>query len=129
MYATNVIILVLVYHCLNYLERSISNEGDYERHALLEKLTVMDKEDSYNLLHMGNDTFTRLITILQGMSHLRNSEHNNVKKQVVEFLYVISHSLKNITMKFYFRCSTETINRHFHQVLKTIIFLDNVFLK
>ncbi|WJZ83322.1 hypothetical protein VitviT2T_003014 [Vitis vinifera] len=66
MYAAYAAILVSVYHRSNYLERSISNEGDYERHALMERLTLMDNEDCYNQLRMGKDAFARLVTILRG---------------------------------------------------------------
>eukprot|EP00261_Vitis_vinifera_P034180 XP_019075423.1 PREDICTED: uncharacterized protein LOC109122609 [Vitis vinifera] len=75
MYATYAAILVSVYHRSNYLERSISNEGDYERHALMERLTLMDNEDCYNQLRMGKDAFARLVNILRGTSRLRNNAH------------------------------------------------------
>ena len=71
MYAAYAAILVSIYHRSNYLERSISNEGDYERHALMERLTLMDNEDCYNQLHMGKDAFARLVNILRGIGHLR----------------------------------------------------------
>ena len=32
-------------------------------------------------------------------------------------------------MKFYFKRSSETVSHHFHQVLRAIISLDDVFLK
>ena len=71
MYAAYATILVSVYHHSNYLERSISNEGDYERHALMERLALMDNEDCYNQLRMGKDAFARLVNILRGIGHLR----------------------------------------------------------
>lgn len=46
-YAT---IIVLVYHYANYLERSISDEGDYEQRALMKRLTIMDNDDFHNQL-------------------------------------------------------------------------------
>ena len=64
MYVAYVAILVLVYYRSNYLERSICNEGDYEQHALMERLTLIDNEDCHSQLHMGNDAFTRLVNIL-----------------------------------------------------------------
>ncbi|RVW75767.1 putative nuclease HARBI1 [Vitis vinifera] len=129
MYAAYAAILVSVYHCSNYLERSISNEGDYERHALMERLTLMDNEDFYNQLRMGKDAFARLVNILRGTGRLRNNAHSNVEEQVAKFLHIVDHNLRNRTMKFYFKRSSETISRHFHQVLRAIISLDDVFLK
>ena len=129
MYVAYAAILVLVYHRSNYLERSISNEGDYERHALMERLTLMDNEDCYNQLRMGKDAFTRLVNILRGIGRLRNSAHSNVEEQVAKFLHIVGHNLRNRTMKFYFKRSSETVSRHFHQVLRAIISLDDVFLK
>ncbi|WKA10348.1 hypothetical protein VitviT2T_027923 [Vitis vinifera] len=129
MYAAYAAILVSVYHHSNYLERSISNEGDYERHALMERLTLMDNEDCYNQLRMGKDAFARLVNILRGIGRLRNSAHSNVKEQVAKFLHIVGHNLRNRTMKFYFKHSSETVSHHFHQVLRTIISLNDVFLK
>ena len=71
MYTAYATILVSVYHRSNNLERSISNEGDYELHALMERLTLMDNEDCYNQLRMGKDAFARLVNILRGIGHLR----------------------------------------------------------
>ena len=122
-------ILILGYHHSNYLERSISNERDYEQHALMERLTLMDNEDCHSQLHMGNDAFTRLVNILRGRGRLRNSAHSDVEEQVAKFLHIVGHNLRNRTMKFYFKRSSETISRHFHQVLRAIIYLDDVFLK
>ncbi|KAL6313987.1 hypothetical protein AAG906_011719 [Vitis piasezkii] len=125
MYAAYTAILVSVYHRSNYLERSISNEGDYERHALMERLTLMDNEDCYNQLRMGKDAFARLVNILRGTGHLRNSAHSNVEEQVAKFLHIVGHNLRNRTMKFYFKHSSK-LSRHFHQVLRAIISLDDL---
>ncbi|KAL6326017.1 hypothetical protein AAG906_038509 [Vitis piasezkii] len=129
MYAAYAAILVSIYHRSNYLERSISNEGDYEQHALMERLTLMDNEYCYNQLRMGNDAFIGLVNILRGIGHLRNSAHNNVEEQVAKFLHIVGHNLRNRIMKFYFKRSSETVSHHFHQVLRAIISLDDVFLK
>ena len=94
----------------------------------MERLTLMDNEDCYNQLRMENDAFARLVNILRGTSRLRNSAHSNVEKQVVKFLHIIGHNLRNRTMKFYFKRFRETGSRHFHQVLRAIISLDDVFL-
>ena len=115
MYAAYAAILVSVHHHSNYLERSIPNEGDYERHALMERLTLMDNGDCYNQLRMGKDAFARLVNILRGTSRIRNSAHSNVEEQVAKFLHIVGHNLRNRTMKFYFKHSSETISCHFHQ--------------
>ena len=114
MYVAYVAILVLVYYRSNYLERSICNEGDYEQHALMERLTLIDNEDCHSQLHMGNDAFTRLVNILRGRGRLRNSAHSDVEEQVAKFLHIVGHNLRNRTMKFYFKHSSQTVRRHFH---------------
>ena len=65
---------------------------------------------------MGKDAFARLVNILRGTGRLRNSAHSNVKEQVAKFLHIVGHNLRNRTMKFYFKRSSETISCHFHQV-------------
>ena len=95
----------------------------------MERLTLTDNEDCHNQLRMGNDAFARLVNILQEIGRLRNSAHSNVKEQVVKFLHIVGHNLRNRTMKFYFKHFSETVSRHFHQVLRAIISLNDVFLK
>ncbi|KAJ9707682.1 hypothetical protein PVL29_002637 [Vitis rotundifolia] len=125
MYVAYTAILVLVYHHSNYLDRSISNEGDYERHALMERLTLMDNEYCHKQLRMGKDAFARLVNILRGIGHLRNSAHSNVEEQVAKFLHIVGQNLRNTTIKFYFKHYSETISHHLHQVLRAIISLDD----
>ncbi|KAJ9687359.1 hypothetical protein PVL29_016017 [Vitis rotundifolia] len=80
----------------------------------MERLTLIDNEDCHNQLRMGKDAFARLVNILRGTCCLRNSAHSNVEEQVAKFLHI----------RF-----SETISCHFHQVLRAIISLDDVFLK
>ncbi|KAL3831101.1 hypothetical protein ACJIZ3_019903 [Penstemon smallii] len=50
---------------------------------------------------------------------IRDTAHSSVEEQVAKFLII----------KFNFRRSTETISRHFHQVLRAIIYFEDIFLK
>jgi len=51
-----------------------------------------------------------------------------VKEQVAKFLHIIGHNIKNQSVSFFFHWSGETISRHFHNVLKTILMLHGEFL-
>ena len=95
----------------------------------MERLTLTDNEDCHNQLRMGNDAFVRLVNIIRGTGRLKNNAHSNVEEQVAKFLHIVGHNLRNRSMKFYFKCSSEIVSRHFHQVFRAIISLDNVFLK
>ncbi|KAL6314365.1 hypothetical protein AAG906_021198 [Vitis piasezkii] len=104
MYLAYAAILVSVYHRSNYLrDQSLMKEI---RHALMERLTLMDNEDCYNQLHMGKDAFKT--SKHPSNSRLRNNAHSNVEEQVAKFLHVVGHNLRNRTMKFYFKRSSET---------------------
>ena len=99
-YAT---IIVLVYHYANYLERSISDEGDYEQRALMKRLTIMDNDDFHNQLCIWKDAIPKLVNKLRGMGHLRNSAHNNIEEQITKFLHIVGHNLRNRILKFHFK--------------------------
>ena len=51
-----------------------------------------------------------------------------MEEQLARFLHILAHNVKNRTVNFFFRRSGETISRHFHQVLRAVIQLENVFL-
>ena len=51
-----------------------------------------------------------------------------VEEQVAKFLHTLSHNVKIRTISFFFCHSGGTINRHFHNVLRSIIMLEDQFL-
>ncbi|KAL7170116.1 hypothetical protein ACSBR2_035048 [Camellia fascicularis] len=78
---------------------------------------------------MSKDAFVRLVSMLKRTQFLRDNPQSKVEEQVAKFLHIIGHNLRNRTIKFFYRRSGETVSRHFHQVLKAIISLEDIFLK
>ena len=60
---------------------------------------------------------------------LQDTQRATVEEQVAKFLHTLSHNVKIHTMSFFFCRSDETISRHFYNVLKLIIMLEDQFLR
>ena len=70
--------------------------------------------------------------MLEARSGLKVTKHMLVYKQVVIFLYILAHHVKNIIIKHQFRHlgkSREMISSHFRSVLHAVIRLHEEFLK
>ena len=80
-------------------------------------------EKCYDLIRIGPQAFQGMCDILQRDSDLQDTQHAIVEKQVTKFLHILSHNVKNCTISFFVCRFGETINRHFHNVLKSIIML------
>ena len=59
----------------------------------------------------------------------QDTQRATVEEQVAKFLHTLSHNVKTCTMSFFFCRSGETISRHFHNVLRLIIMLEDQFLR
>ncbi|CAL5405637.1 unnamed protein product [Camellia sinensis] len=129
MYASYAVSLVLILHCRDHIRKSISEQGDYERYALIKRLTTLEDADCRSQLRMSKDVFATLISMLKRTQFLRDNPQSKVEEQVAKFLHIIGHNLRNRTIKFFYRRSGKTVSRHFHQVLKAIISLEDIFLK
>ena len=66
--------------------------------------------------------------ILRRDDDIQDTQCATVQEQVAKFLHTLSHSVKTCTMSFFCH-SGETISRHFHNVLRSIIMLDDQFLR
>ncbi|KAL3831079.1 hypothetical protein ACJIZ3_019881 [Penstemon smallii] len=113
----------------NYENDSSLEESDYERHSIITRLTKKKEEGCREQLRMGKNAFANLVYILKGRGLLRDTARSSVEEQVAKVLYIIGHNLNYRIIKFKFRRSSETISRHFHQVLRAIISLEDIFLK
>ncbi|CAL5381683.1 unnamed protein product [Camellia sinensis] len=112
MYAPYAVSLVSILHCRDYRRKSISEQGDYERY-----------------LRMNKDAFATLVSMLKRTQFLRDNPQSELEEQVMKFLHIIGNNLRNRTIKFFYRQSGEAVSRHFHQVFKVIISLEDIFLK
>ncbi|KAK4275501.1 hypothetical protein QN277_018572 [Acacia crassicarpa] len=80
-----------------------------------------------DIVRMGPEAFFRLCNMLERDGGLKPTRFSSVEEQVAKALYILSHKTKNRVVKFWFRRSGETVSRHFHNVLKAIIELEDKF--
>ncbi|XP_075654994.1 uncharacterized protein LOC142625185 [Castanea sativa] len=77
---------------------------------------------------MGPQAFQGLCDILRRDGDLQDTQRATVEEQVGKFLHMLAHNQTTRTMSFFYR-SGETISRHFHNVLRSIIMLEDQFLR
>ena len=84
-----------------------------------------------DIICMGPGAFLDLCDMLRKEGGLQPTQWATIEEQVAKFLYILSHGVKywEISFFFFFCRSGETINRHFHQVLRSVIQLEEKFLK
>lgn len=73
--------------------------------------------------------FDNLCAPLRDTVRLEDDKNATVKEQVAKFLCMWAHNVSNQTMSFFFCRFSETISRHFHEVLRAIISLEDEFLR
>ena len=74
---------------------------------------------------MGPQVFQGLCDILRRDGDLQDTQRATVEEQVGKFLHMRAHNQTTRTMSFFFCRSGETISRHFHNVLSSIIMLED----
>ena len=63
-----------------------------------ELLRKIARDDStHDVLHMGPDAFSKLVTILRRSGRLRDNRYSCVEEQVAKFLHILSHNVRNRT--------------------------------
>ncbi|KAL8541982.1 hypothetical protein ACS0TY_003006 [Phlomoides rotata] len=91
-------------------------------------LVERSDEACKNMLRMDRLAFVRLCTLLQTVGGLRNSRHVSIQEKVAMFLTILGHHTKNRVVKFQFRRSGQTVSKHFHAVLRSVLKLHSSFL-
>ncbi|KAI9098514.1 hypothetical protein K1719_025139 [Acacia pycnantha] len=81
-----------------------------------------------DIVRMGPEAFFGLCNMLKRDGGLKPTRFSSVEEQVAKSLYILSHKTKNRVVNFWFRRSGETVSRHFHNVLRAIIELEDKFL-
>ncbi|WJX10733.1 hypothetical protein P8452_01419 [Trifolium repens] len=76
---------------------------------------------------MGPEAFMLLCHKLRGTGYVKDTIRSTVEEQVAKFLHIIGHNVINPTVSFFFHRSGETVSRHFHNVLRAIISLEDEF--
>ena len=59
---------------------------------------------------------------------MKDSSLVTIEVQIVKFLHILAHSVKNKTMSFFFHRSRETISHYLQNILRAIISLEKEFL-
>ena len=78
---------------------------------------------------MRSQAFQGLCDILRRDGDPQDTQRAMVEEQVAKFLHTLSHNVKTRTRSFFFCRSGETISCHFHNVLRSIILLEDQFLR
>ncbi|KAL0002423.1 hypothetical protein SO802_016204 [Lithocarpus litseifolius] len=90
---------------------------------------LRSSEKCYDVIRMGPHVFQGLCDILQRDGDLQDTQRATVEEQVGKFLHMLSHNVTTRIISFFICCSSETISRHFHNVLRSIIMLEDQFLQ
>ncbi|XBH75806.1 hypothetical protein VPH35_102541 [Triticum aestivum] len=80
-------------------------------------------------LRMDRRTFHKLCEMVRVTGGLEGTRNTSLEEIVATFLYIISHHLKNRTIKKFFYRSGETISRNFNKCLLAVLKLHNLLLK
>ena len=106
---------------------SLSGKRERVRDGIMNRISSCPS--SCNIIRMTPKVFLELCTMLERESGLQTTRWASVEEQVAKTLYILlTHGAKNREVNFWFRRSSETISRHFHNVLAAIIELEEKFV-
>ena len=116
--------------CLKRRVSHIPTQSTIERQSVRYEIMhrLRSSEKCYDVIRMGPQAFQGLCDILWRDCDLQDTQCAMVDEQVAKFLHTLSHNVKIRTISFFFCHSGGTINRHFHNVLRSIIMLEDQFL-
>ncbi|KAI9086609.1 hypothetical protein K1719_031470 [Acacia pycnantha] len=81
------------------------------------------------IIRMGPIAFMDLCAMLEQEGGLQSTQRVSIEEQVAKTLYILTHNVRNREVQFWFRRSGETTSRHFHRVLRSIVELEDKYLK
>ncbi|GAV78636.1 LOW QUALITY PROTEIN: DDE_4 domain-containing protein, partial [Cephalotus follicularis] len=81
-----------------------------------------------DIIRTGPQAFLRLCDILQKFGGLQPTQRASIEEQVGIFLYTLGYAVKNRKIQFFFCRSGETVSRHFHKVLRSMVTFEEYFL-
>ncbi|KAL8543999.1 hypothetical protein ACS0TY_004520 [Phlomoides rotata] len=91
-------------------------------------LCEVSDEDCRDQLRMDRAAFHKLCFILQTVCGLKSSRRVSVPEKVAMFLSILVHHTKNRHVKFAFKQSGQTVSKHFHAVLNSVLRLHAMLL-
>jgi hypothetical protein len=108
----------------NRISQELRDRRDVVRQELLNEILISDRTP--DIIRMSPQAFVDLCKKLMIKGDLKPSRHASVEEQVAKFLYIVGHNVleeKNI----FFRRSGESNCRHFHNVLRSMIMLEETY--
>ncbi|KAL8525276.1 hypothetical protein ACS0TY_014779 [Phlomoides rotata] len=81
-----------------------------------------------NNLRMDRNSFQRLCYLLHDICGLQNSRSVKVQEKVAIFLSILAHHSKNMSLKYQFKRWGQTISKHFHSILRSVLKLHSLLL-
>lgn len=81
------------------------------------------------MTRMGPEAFYEFCGLLVNHCGLQSTKWVHVEEQVVIFLYILGHATTNREVQRVFGRSGPIISRHFHNVLRAVIELEDLFMK
>ena len=124
--------LCYIIHQRQWLKRRVPHiltQSTIKRQLVRDEILhwLRTSEKCYDVICIGPQDFQGLCDILWRDDDLQDTQCATVEEQVAKFLHTLSHYVKTYTMSFFCH-SGETISRHFHNVLRSIIMLKDQFL-
>ncbi|KAK2650773.1 hypothetical protein Ddye_018262 [Dipteronia dyeriana] len=120
----------LMCHRRNYISRPTKQSMIHKQKVRDELMNQhQNNQRCRDIIRMGTKAFNNLYEILKRDGGFQPTKLATTEEQVAKFLYILSHNVKNRAISFFFRLFGETISRHFHRVLRSIITLEDQFLQ
>ncbi|KAL8496029.1 hypothetical protein ACS0TY_019951 [Phlomoides rotata] len=94
----------------------------------MNELVGISDEVCKNNLRMDRNSFQQLCYLLHDIGGLRNSRYVKLQEKVAVFLSILAHLSKNRSLKYQFKRSGQTVSKHFHSVLRSILKLHSLIL-
>ncbi|CAN1806136.1 hypothetical protein LINPERHAP1_LOCUS24567 [Linum perenne] len=128
-----VVLLVVLSICRNYMSLTrepYSKHFEYRFRRRQEWLKeLLSQPLCVEQLRIKPESFDKLCNMLQTNCGLVASKHVTVKEIVALFLHVLSHCIRNRTIKATYIRSGETISRQFHKVLRAVLVIGSDYIK
>ena len=83
----------------------------------------------YELLRMKKSCFVNLCDVLSRKGYLEDSRGVGLAEKVAMFLFIIGHNIRHRVVADRFQHSTETVSRHFKEVLRAVCLLGKELIK
>ncbi|XP_058068801.1 uncharacterized protein LOC131218139 [Magnolia sinica] len=113
----------------NYLFRTPSRFGDYERSRIINGIIRAGDNECVAQLRMNKATFFNLCSFLNDRNLFLDGKHVCMEEQLVMFLHKVGNNVRNRVIRHRFIRSGETVSRYFSKALDAIVGLYPEFVK